>query len=192
MSGQVVPLRKQPVIRETDGSRHCYKAWMPVMGYAMQIDAPHGPIKFGASIDVLKRRAQVQAHSPYDVEIILIVDRGRSFEAKMKRECEIAHIRGEWYEARPQILSWIANKVDSGASYRQHTASADYCRRFIAPKVIAKHGPDNLPWQLRWCVEGIALDKPLRGTAVADYLREHEDDILTVEEIAGYQRIAGV
>jgi hypothetical protein len=188
--GQVVPIAQpRNITREIAGSRHVHKSWMPVMGYAMQMNGPSGPIKFGSSIDVLKRQSQIQAHCPYRVEIILIVDRGRAFEAKIKRECGPVHIRGEWYHPHPQVLGWVADKIATGGAYRQHAPRAAYCRNYIAPKILAKHGTENLPWQLLACVEGVSLNKPPKGAVVANYLRENETDILTVEEIAGYQRI---
>lgn len=66
-----------------------------------------GPIKIGLAIEPERRLSELQTGNPHELTLRASVKGGRVAERKYHRSFSEFHIRGEWFEPAPAILSEI-------------------------------------------------------------------------------------
>lgn len=82
----------------------------PVEGgyvYAIGEGSLDSPIKVGWSNDPLKRLRNLQQHHPYELKLLGFVPGTRSYEQSLHERFNRLHLRGEWFKADDELLSFI-------------------------------------------------------------------------------------
>ncbi|HEY8593294.1 MAG TPA: GIY-YIG nuclease family protein [Sphingomicrobium sp.] len=132
------------------------------------VGAPGGEIKIGYSVDLRRRRNELQVGSSKKVQVLASVPGGREEEAAMHLRFRHLHLRGDWFEPGPDLLAYIWQVAGwSAAPSRREAASIDrsvYDFREWSKQRIAASAPENwvqssLLWRdyLTWCdLMGIA------------------------------------
>lgn len=74
--------------------------------YAVQ--AGDGAVKFGRTVDVTARVAQLAIASPAELRLVAAVPETVIRETDAKRQWADLRVRGEWYKPDPGLIAWLA------------------------------------------------------------------------------------
>ena len=72
---------------------------------------PDGPIKIGYTVNVARRFQSVQVSCPYELEFMGSIAGNPGDEKKIHARFEGQRIRGEWFEASPDLLEFISKEA---------------------------------------------------------------------------------
>lgn len=68
-------------------------------------------VKIGTTTDVTSRLSYYKPGLPDDTEVLGILDGGREKELEIHTRFAASRVRGEWFEATPDILSWARHNT---------------------------------------------------------------------------------
>ena len=116
-------------------------------------------VKIGFSNNVVSRISYLEMHSPYNHEVILILDGGFTLEQELHKKFRQYHKTGEWFYCGPDIndfvlasqdkdLSWVFGRGQKGFKHgtnikeeriRQGLSMADFADMLsVSPQTICE------------------------------------------------------
>lgn len=75
--------------------------------YFFQIDTPEKFIKIGFATNVDIRLSNVRVSSPYNIEVLAVIEGSTLLEAEIHQKFAAHRVRGEWFSPAPELLAFI-------------------------------------------------------------------------------------
>ena len=83
-------------------------------------------IKIGYTSDPSERMSSIQTSSPYDLEVLLIVDGNQDEERKLHARFSNLRRSGEWFHFGEPIMKYIENNTHRDRKYEFGLVSGDF------------------------------------------------------------------
>ena len=107
------------------------------VAYILQAQDESGYVKVGMTSDIDRRMKQLRTALPFTLELVALFANGKQTESEMKDLLAPWQTRGEWFQPRVELNSFIAAKRKHNMVLERVEVDEAYSNQFIKPVVLA-------------------------------------------------------
>lgn len=93
-------------------------------------------VKVGFSGNPKMRVSQITQTMPFPMRLVALISNGKVAERQMKELLSPWKLRGEWFQPRPELNEFLAQKRAEGRLVISIPVDDAYCEKYIKPEII--------------------------------------------------------